>query len=241
MEHYLKRCPSCGETKPANDFYKAGKKGLAGYCKLCERQKKYGIARDVPIRDRAAPVIAPEGMKHCYACGANKPFDDFPVDRQKSDGRDAYCKSCRIEKSRAFDMKPRPINPLGKVCQHCREFKPLSEFYRAKTEYDGLNKICKKCSKSWKDENRPARINAVLKYKYNAPHGTYERLLAKQDGKCAICALPPKKGKRLGLDHCHATNKIRGLLCDKCNFAIGAMNDSEKYLLAAIEYLRKHR
>jgi hypothetical protein len=45
--------------------------------------------------------------------------------------------------------------------------------------------------------------------------------------------------KKLFVDHCHKTNKIRGLLCQKCNFLIGLANDSPQVLSLAIHYLRE--
>lgn len=41
------------------------------------------------------------------------------------------------------------------------------------------------------------------------------------------------------VDHCHETNKIRGLLCGKCNTLLGNAADSIEILEASIEYLQK--
>jgi len=41
------------------------------------------------------------------------------------------------------------------------------------------------------------------------------------------------------MDHCHKTNKIRGLLCGKCNSAIGFFDDDTELLEKAIDYLKK--
>ena len=64
----------------------------------------------------------------------------------------------------------------------------------------------------------------------------YLALLAKQGGVCAICGVRPNK-KRLALDHCHKTDKLRGLLCDTCNRGLGMFHDDPLRLYAAIEYL----
>ncbi len=64
----------------------------------------------------------------------------------------------------------------------------------------------------------------------------YEALLAKQDGKCAICG-----GKdewfSLAVDHCHGTGRIRGLLCSQCNRGLGLFKDNPEHLKRAAEYL----
>lgn len=65
----------------------------------------------------------------------------------------------------------------------------------------------------------------------------YDELLASQNGRCAICREPPIS-RRLSVDHDHATNEIRGLLCHKCNRALGSLA-SISLLVRAIFYLKK--
>lgn len=74
----------------------------------------------------------------------------------------------------------------------------------------------------------------------------YEKILIKQNYVCAICKKPEslkaanslkKQTKRLAIDH--KNNKIRGLLCHKCNTALGSFCDSIELLKSAIKYLEK--
>ena len=68
------------------------------------------------------------------------------------------------------------------------------------------------------------------------------QLFIKQDGCCAICGQPESElKKRLCIDHCHITGHIRGLLCNRCNFFIGAASDNVNTLRAAIDYLVESR
>jgi hypothetical protein len=71
----------------------------------------------------------------------------------------------------------------------------------------------------------------------------FYQLLAKQGGKCAICGCSKRtaKDRRLAVDHDHNTGKIRGLLCSKCNTAIGMLRESLALLGAAAVYLAKHK
>lgn len=64
----------------------------------------------------------------------------------------------------------------------------------------------------------------------------YTKLLDKQNNACAIC----KCSGKLIIDHDHSTLAVRGLLCGSCNTGLGCFKDNSKYLLAAIEYLRKN-
>jgi hypothetical protein len=75
----------------------------------------------------------------------------------------------------------------------------------------------------------------------------YASMLVAQGGVCAICGLPERtpagvtrRRRALSVDHCHATGKIRGLLCLACNAAIGLLDDSPDQALALAAYLERH-
>jgi len=76
----------------------------------------------------------------------------------------------------------------------------------------------------------------------------YMSMLEDQNGLCKICnnpetALNPKtkKPRDLAVDHCHTTGNVRGLLCTKCNTALGNFKDDISLLEAAIVYLNKNK
>lgn len=93
---------------------------------------------------------------------------------------------------------------------------------------------------------RKANREQVLRYtrdwhlrkKYGITIEDFERMLAKQDGLCAICGQVPKD--TMDVDHDHATGKVRALLCHGCNVGLGAFGESQATMSAAIEYLRGH-
>ena len=80
--------------------------------------------------------------------------------------------------------------------------------------------------------------------KYGLTPKSYNKMVESQKGVCAICATDPyiknNRGqkKTLVIDHCHDTGKVRGLLCDKCNRAIGLLGDDYNILLQAICYIK---
>ena len=75
-------------------------------------------------------------------------------------------------------------------------------------------------------------------WKYGISAKEYWKIFEKQDGVCAICGKPPTKQK-LCVDHCHHTDKVRGLLCKACNAAIGQLQDSVENCIKASDYLRR--
>jgi hypothetical protein len=75
----------------------------------------------------------------------------------------------------------------------------------------------------------------------------YEEMFRRQNGRCGICQKrhkPYKNGKgkvrNLSVDHDHETGKVRGLLCNRCNMALGMLGDTQDGLKAALRYLRSH-
>lgn len=77
-----------------------------------------------------------------------------------------------------------------------------------------------------------------LKSRFGMTLETYQSLLEAQGHVCAICGRQ-NRGKRLVVDHDHATGRIRGLLCTCCNLTLGRMNDDPQRLRAAAAYLEK--
>lgn len=69
----------------------------------------------------------------------------------------------------------------------------------------------------------------------------YERMYAAQGGVCLICSKACVSRRRLSVDHCHDTGKIRGLLCAKCNRAIGLLGDDAVLVFKAYSYLVGHK
>ena len=122
-----------------------------------------------------------------------------------------------------------------KICRQCKKEKPDSEFNLHNSTSDGLHTYCKICHYEIKWENS-------LHLYFNLTVKQYELMLKSQNGKCAICCQPETmklngKIKRLSVDHCHRTGKVRGLLCNNCNTAIGKFNDDPELLRNAALYL----
>jgi hypothetical protein len=82
-----------------------------------------------------------------------------------------------------------------------------------------------------------------LQRDYGLSYSEFQLLLDVQGGVCALCrkaSVVRTKAGRLAVDHDHVTNKVRGLLCGKCNMALGLFNDDLATLRRAVEYLARH-
>lgn len=125
---------------------------------------------------------------------------------------------------------------------------PESAFAKDSKNKNGLGSYCKTCTsrlqKEYKIKNPDKAAlrsrKGFLKYFYGMTIEQYEQLLEAQGNKCAICRVHALAfEKSLHVDHCHKTGKIRGLLCNNCNFLIGKAHDEIRILNAAIRYLKR--
>ncbi len=98
-------------------------------------------------------------------------------------------------------------------------------------------KARKYAKKHAEQRKRYMRTKNILRY--GLTYKRYKQLMNAQKGKCKICLQFRVKGtdRRLNIDHCHKTGKIRGLLCYACNTALGMFRDNPKILMRAVRYL----
>jgi hypothetical protein len=80
---------------------------------------------------------------------------------------------------------------------------------------------------------------------YGLTEAAFAQMLLDQNGCCAICSRTfdtsgPKLAKPC-VDHCHATGRIRALLCTRCNSTVGFADDNVETLRSAIAYLERHK
>lgn len=126
--------------------------------------------------------------------------------------------------------------------RHCRE----CERYRTqkfKTEHPDLYKQSALArTKKYQAANKP-KLQVAWEHrklgKYGLTLDGYNQLLASQNQSCAICKQTCPSGKKLAVDHDHATSEVRGLLCLNCNNGLGRFRDDPELLTRAIEYLSR--
>lgn len=162
----------------------------------------------------------------CTRCGIWKPAAEFFEDKRRkyvggTNGMFSRCKSCTSSRNK----ERRAANP-----ERFREWERRSS--AATFEVNGPKKRIR---------NLPHRLRI---------HGLTETefwaMMAAQDNRCAICqrqVMPAREGKGnrdcACIDHDHETGKVRGILCNSCNTALGLLKDKTDVLLRAVEYLSK--
>jgi len=157
--------------------------------------------------------MAAESFKICSICGIKKSIDDF-YKRKGYKGRkariDKQCKAC-VRKSQKKNYKD-----------------------RIKKDPKYNHKKYKEASK--KSDYKMKQRNNYYKHYYNITIEDYDVAYNKQRGCCAICGKHQSElSTRLCVDHDHKTNEFRGLLCVKCN---GALGWHEKFEFEITSYLK---
>ena len=88
----------------------------------------------------------------------------------------------------------------------------------------------------WRTSHPDHRKDYWLQSKYGISQADYERMLAEQNGQCAICFRLMDKPK---VDHNHETGEVRQLLCNECNCGIGFLREDTILVASALKYLEK--
>lgn len=128
------------------------------------------------------------------------------------------CVSCWIEKDISlFEWASNRPSPRKK-CKECR--------YKAR-DARKENEAAKQRKKEWHVANKETIYRNAEKRLYGVSKDEFNYK------ECWICS----STDRLCIDHCHSTGKVRGLLCSKCNTALGYFDDSSDKMKRAIEYL----
>lgn len=144
-------------------------------------------------------------------------------------------------------------SPCPRTCRTCGEFKAISEFPRQREGQWRWQ--CKPCHAVQTAAYRDANRAWLRRFYYGLSVEEHEVLLAAQGHVCAICKRPeteksPHGGKvgPLQIDHDHRCcpgrqrcgKCVRGLLCGRCNKALGLFQDDPERVQAAADYLASY-
>ena len=139
-----------------------------------------------------------------------------------------------------------------RTCKFCSYEGPAADFTVTRYSSDGkphYNGRCRPCYNEYAKGRRAkphvAAYNReyLLKRKYGLTLEQFDEILASQGGACAICGgTDTGKWENLHVDHNHITGKVRGILCNECNMAIGKFKTDEgpELLEKALAYVVSH-
>lgn len=139
-----------------------------------------------------------------------------------------------------------------KWCGRCKRWLPITEFSFNKVKWDGLQERCNECRHThWATVGIDTRRNLPIEKKremhrksvirsYGLTQEDFESMKLAQGNKCAICGSTDWGRPSPSIDHDHKTGKVRGLLCNRCNRALGLAEDSPLLLIKMAKYLRNN-
>ncbi len=119
-----------------------------------------------------------------------------------------------------------------KRCNKCGKIKSIDSFYKRKGRPCGVQSNCKVCQ--GKQRVTYWKPHEVMRRKFKITDEQFEKMMKHDD--CPCC------GRRMDkkcIDHCHKTEKIRGVICNNCNTALGLLDDSKETLQNLIQYLEQ--
>jgi hypothetical protein len=160
--------------------------------------------------------------KRCNKCGVTKPIDDFYAMVGMRDGHRNDCKACNLAAKKARYL----ANPQ-KMIERARDWQ------KANPERHLENQRRRRQRPDVKRRDR----DGYLRRKYGITLEQYDAMFEGQGGVCAICGRPPREDISLHVDHDHDTGEVRGLLCFRCNNAIGDLGHDLGILEGAVAYL----
>jgi len=217
----VKTCTQCGVEKPLEEYGRNTKSrdGHRAECRKCiaARQRR----RYVPSAKAGATLT-----KTCAQCGT------------------VFSYIYRSGRERTF---------CGDLCKH----RAMDDLKAARglvverrcacgsTDVARVGKpVCPACKVDRRDpEKARAKERRRTLRRYGLSEEDWNRMLLQQEGRCAICRTdrPGGRGELWHIDHCHVTNRVRGLLCHNCNVGIGNFHDDPQLLLAAAKYIQESR
>ena len=248
-----KKCPKCETWKAREEFppSKSTKDGLFGYCRDCSRKLRVERYHSNPSVERASQTIYFE---------ANK-------EKILQQSADKYREKREEQVRLGLDYHSKKYTPDGKrICTGCKLPKELTDYASDPRYKDGLRSRCKECQNTyskgyyWKDpetagikakqyrvenpeRHKEIRRNSHLKKEYGITQEEYLMMLDAQDNRCAICFCTFNMADSKlfpHIDHCHDSGKVRSILCQQCNLALGAIQDSDAIAMSMVKYLGQH-
>lgn len=205
------------------------------------------------MKGKQPRYVSPDGEMICSRCHILKPSSDFNKRRRSRTGYMSECRDCeRIRRSEYEKKRIRhlPAQTGSKCCKSCGETKDITSFHGNSRCADGRSIYCKACTSETAKAFHAKCQAAGKTYDYHLRTTVgitledRQRMKDEQGGVCAICK--GSSGRHglsedgLVVDHNHRTGKVRGLLCHKCNIALGHVDDSAGRLEAMMSYLLKY-
>lgn len=167
-------------------------------------------------------------VKQCSRCAEIKPVSEFfkRTSLRAKDGLTPQCKRCATE------------SKWISVAKNKDHYAIMNKDYYERNKERQARRYTE-----WRANASPEdRLRVALRHKYGLSLEDYKRMMAEQNDCCYLCGTHKSecRGGTLVVDHCHATMRVRRLLCHHCNCALGSAKDDPALMRKMATYLEAH-
>jgi hypothetical protein len=209
---FYRICPKCGEKifhKNQRNLNRSILRNAA--CHKC-------AAKEIGPKISATKMAGKDPVKKCFRCKGPGPFYS---DKSKKDGLSSTCQQCKKDNTKSWYNNYIKSGLLPHYVEDKDKIKTRGKLYR------------KLYATKLRDKSYQSKYGITL--------SEFELMCASQNHCCAICGgqmvIGGKHANTACVDHCHATNKIRGILCSLCNKALGSLHDNINSARRLVSYL----
>lgn len=165
-----------------------------------------------------------EITKRCSKCRNIQPRTNFVLDKNRKDGLHPQCRACKVTYRRNREMS-------DEQRQRRREYqRNYARRPERRQQILGYQKT---------ETGRAVKARSKRKSRYGITEDQFQEMLRRQNSACACCLVPFVPEYHAQVDHCHATRKVRGLLCRPCNLALGFLGDNPAAMRALAAYVER--
>lgn len=224
VKNNKKKCSRCLLEKHSTDFYrhKSRPDGFTSSCKLCysivDYRKKFNLT------DEQIDFVI-NNKHNCGICKAELSVLDgrkLQIDHDHFTGkvRGILCITCNLAMKETIN-----VDCMESAIAYLELDGNINlDDYSENQEYFSFSKT---------DYNR-------RKSRYGCDKKTFNKMLNYSKCSCYICKKTISSKRNICVDHCHDTQKIRGILCRDCNSFLGYMADDKKRIKSAMKFLQYH-
>ena len=174
--------------------------------------------------------------KVCTKCNAVKPIGEFyrtQKGKVRSACKDCWQKDCRERSEKQKKLNPNPDSVRQR--EYLKKIRQNPETHRKLLERKD----------AWNRSDK--YFDSYFKKKFGTSLAEVNSMLSIQGGRCAnigcgceIVILPNEGQKKAVVDHCHATGRVRSMMCVRCNSLLGHVENSKTVVFGLFDYLNKY-
>lgn len=178
--------------------------------------------------------VVPIKVKSCVKCEKSKSLSEFHNDKHAPDGKTYKCGQCINSENRERHLK----NPEAMKIRNKKSKERIYSDPVAHAKHKAMKT-------AW--NHTPKYYDMYYKKRFGITFAEVNSMLSNQNGLCSnigcsrqIAIAPVGDQVKACVDHCHATGKVRSMMCVRCNTLLGHVENDRNLIMGLMDYLNKH-